>query len=89
MTNLTNAQRQEVYKDVTAHIKRTREGVPVGASKHELRAFLNFLDVRLEAEEAAAMAAIPASTAKTWLLSHPSLGRAIMALVEKKRAEVI
>lgn len=58
-------------------------------STADLRALVNFVDTRMDAEESAMVAALPTGDGKDWLLANPSIGRDIIVEVERKRAEVL
>jgi hypothetical protein len=64
-------------------------GVEIPVNKVALRSFIDLVDTQLEAAETSVVQAIPAGTGRTWLISHPSIGRIMMARIEKARSEVL
>lgn len=65
-------------------------GIEIPVDKNALRTFIDIVDIALDETEVDIVTIeIPAGTGRTWLTNNPSIGRIMMARIEKKRAEVI
>jgi len=87
MAVLPDGDRQEIHAQVMRDFSRTRTQTPI--LKVELRALVNFMDAQLESAEAAIFSALPAGDGKDWLLANQSVGRELLARIERKRREVL
>ncbi len=87
MPNLPDSDRSEIHTDVMDKWSNVRLPVPI--SKPELRALINLMDTELDTAEGSILGAIPAGVGKTWLVANQGIARQLLALIEKKRAEVL
>jgi hypothetical protein len=87
MANLPENDLTEVWEGVMGEFSAFHELIPI--NKNQLRTLLVLMDDELEAAEVSIIQALPAGPGKTWLVDHPSIGRDLMARIERKRQEVL
>jgi len=87
MTKLAEDDRFTIWAEIMRQFSAA--GIEIPVDKAALRYLVDRVDDGLETAEASIVSALPAGDGKTWLIAHQSIGRAIMAYVERRRKEVL
>lgn len=87
MALLDQTTKDVLWAEFMRKLSDARIEIPV--DKVALRNFIDIVDGELETAEIAVVQAIPVGVGRTWLINNPSIGRLIMAAIEKARAEVL